>query len=158
MLKATLVNQRLLMKTKKPCYNIATGRMTVVPPEFSVHHSGETQAYLTQIRIESIFVWYISHLTMDKALIDYVTCNTGTLTHSTGMQNKTHNHSMNLPFICKSSHKLIWRFSCELLLSLSYFSVPAPGLPSCISTGRFSPAPSSLQVFLQYSSRSRPFL
>ena len=48
MLKATLVNQRLLMKTKKPCYNIATGRMTVVPPEFSVHHSGETLHYLTQ--------------------------------------------------------------------------------------------------------------
>lgn len=157
MLKATLVNQRLLMKTKKPCYNIATGRMTVVPPEFSVHHSGETPAYLTQIRIESIFVWYVAHLTMDKALIDYVTCNTGTLTHITGMQNITHIHSMNLPFICKSSHNIIWRFGCELLFSLSYFSVPAPGLPSCISTGRFSPAPSSLQVFLQYSSRSRPF-
>ena len=146
------------MKTKKPCYNIATGRMTVVPPEFSVHHSGETLPYLTQIQIESIFVWYVAHLIMNKALIDYVTCNTGTLTHITGKQNKTHIHSMNLPFICKSSHNIIWRFGCESLFSLSYFSVPAPGLPSCIPTGRFSPASSSLQIFLQYSSRSRPFL
>ena len=44
---------------------------------------------------------------MDKALIDYVTCNTGTLMHITEMHNKTRIHSMNLPFIRKSSHKII---------------------------------------------------
>ena len=81
--------------------------MTVVPPEFSVHHSGETPLYLTQIRIDSISVWYDAHLIGNKALIDYVTCNTGTLTHITGMQNKKRIHSMNLPFTCKSSHNII---------------------------------------------------
>ena len=68
--------------------------MTVVPPEFSVHHSGETPSYLTQIRIESIFVWYVSHLTMDKALIDYVTCNTGTLTHTAAQRKKLTSSSL----------------------------------------------------------------
>ena len=158
MLKATLVNQRSLWKQKSPV-------TTLQQDEWPWYHLNSPSIRFRWNTASSyantdrpVFVWCAVRLTMDKALIDYVTCNTGTLTHITGMQNKTHIHSMNLPVIFESSHNIIWWFDCESLFSLSYFSVPAPGLPSGIPTRRFPPDSPSLWIFLPYYSRSRPFL
>ena len=81
-------------------------------------------------------------LTIDKTLNYYVTCITGMLTHMAGQNNI----------------RSFYQFNIIYESVLPYFCIPAPGLPSGIPIRRFSPAPSSLQVFLPYSSRSRPLL